>query len=126
MVCLLGTRTPPPIPISVYRPVFYDAVLFHWLVSSMKWSGYCASSYVHKHATARGLGHAPPLPPPPPSSPENFWNLEIMRLLLLEPFLVKTMHAFWWPDNRLLHTRISTFSAHCAIQHYSFGFPIVR
>ena len=46
---------------------------------------------MQKHATARGVwGHAPP---------ENFWNLEALRLLL-RPFLSQ-YDASWRPDDRV-------------------------
>ena len=112
-----GNKNPPPIPISVYGPVFYDIVLFHWLVSSIKWSGYYASTCISTQQLEVWS-----MPPPQ----VHFWNLEIMRLLLLEPFLVKTMHVFGGQTTDFYMHEYLLFSAHCAIQHSSFGFPIVR
>ena len=56
-------------------------------------------------------------------SPGKFWTLEAMRLHL-RPFLGK-YDAFWRPDDRVSHIRISTLSAHCVV-YQRFGFPIIR
>ena len=57
-----------------------------------------------KRTTARGC-----------APPENFLNLEALRLLLRR-CLHEPIYAAWKPDNSS-HVTISTLSTHCIVQH---------
>ena len=66
-----------------------------------------------KRTTARGC-----------APPENFWNLEALRLLL-RPFLHEPIYAAWKPDNRVHMWQYLPFLP-IASYNISFGFPIVH
>ena len=81
--------------------------------SGLKWSG---SQCIRKHVTGMGVWrHAPP---------ENFWNLEAVRLLL-RSFLGQ-YNASWRPDDRVPRVNIYPFCPLHHIQHWFQLSDIVR